>query len=109
VKRVREEKEAIGQARFRSRQHGGLPPAVGLAAQKDASRNKLSYNTHRPAQPIAVFAAVSSWRSAGAQLSKRKIAAQHRPASVSQLLGQRDEEGRSAIAASSVGENESVA
>src|SRR5256885_6464905 len=103
VKRVRQEQETIRQAWLRSREHGGQPSAIGLAAQEDASRNKLLQNGYCAPQTFPIFASISSRRSMRASLAKRQVAAKDCPSSLREFFGQRHEEWRIAVPAGSVG------
>jgi len=61
VQRVREEEQAIDKRSIVGRDHGGLPPAVGVPAKKDpvkwAVGRQSSYSCNRTLQTFAILSA----------------------------------------------------
>ncbi len=91
---IGKQQETIHQIGFGGAKHRGLSPAVGMATQEDALRNKLAHRGYGVSQSFAVAASVSRpRRTMGARLAVGKIAAQHCESRRREGFRKRDEQG----------------
>ena len=78
MQRIRKQKESGYKFWFGGAEHRGLASTVGVAAEKNSSRDTLAHNRNRIAQTGAIAFCIARKRRPGSPLlAKRKIAAQH--------------------------------
>ncbi len=99
MERIGKQQEAVRDVGILRREHGRLPPAVGMAAEEDRPRHDTPQSLHGAAEPGAVRgAAVVRWPGR-ALLPERQIAAEHGDARGGERLGGGGEQGRGTVAA----------
>ncbi len=78
VQGIREEQERVGGFRGLGREHGGLPAAIGVAAEHQATRGLPTQCRRRAPEPGAVvLGSGGAGRAGGPLLAKGQVAAEH--------------------------------
>lgn len=98
MERVGEKQKAICEFGFGGAEHGRLPSAVGVAAEKDAAWCVPAHGGDGRAEPLLIAFGTAAWRrSVRTRLAKRKIAAEHGQSGGAEGIGERDEKESVAV------------
>ena len=112
VQRVRKQKESRNKLWFGGAEYCRLASAVGVAAEKDPARDRLTQCSNRVAQARAIALRIARKRGTGspfALLAKGQIAAQNQEALCGKGFAERDQQRSRAIRACAVCEDQRVA
>src|SRR5579863_8237299 len=108
MQRVRQQEQSLRQLRLIGRQHAGLPAAVGMAAQIDMPRNDRAQSVNRLLQARAIGGGAPRRRRPTALPAKGQIASQDNQAGGVKRLGRRHKQGRVAVSARAMREDQAV-
>src|SRR5947209_4495469 len=87
MQRIGEQQQSRGKLRILGRRHARLSSAIGVSAQKHATRKIVSYAAHGLAYALAVvFRPRRKWWSMRALAAEWQVKAIHRPAAARQIL-----------------------
>ena len=110
MQRIRQEQQTVNQLRLFRYEHSGLPPTVGVAAKKRASRDFRSHDRDCSTETFAVsLGTAGARRSKRASEAKGQVEAQHREAAGGERGGHFDQKLSLAIRASAMREHDAVA
>ena len=88
---IGEEQEAVGESEFSSAEHGCLPSAVGMAAEKDAACSMSAHGGDGRTEALLIaFRAAAGRRAVRMQLAEGKIAAEDGESGGAEGIGERD-------------------
>ena len=110
VQWVREQQKTAYQRRFRSCQHAGLTPTVGLTASKHPFTELVFHQGDGPSQAVLVTFGVAGRRwPMRSQLTEREVATEDVEAEGGERFSEGDQQRGVAIAASTVREHQGIA
>ena len=110
MQRIGKQQQSGHQLRLRGAKHRRLPPAIGVAAQKNSARHILAQSRNRIAQTRAIAFRIARKRRAGSPLlAKGQIAAQNDVAMSGKSFAERHQQRSSAIRARAMRQDQSVA